>query len=381
MPVKTNTAINGSDYFRITRTIGHKIDEHGDRVPVKKQFYGSSKKDAEIQYDIWKEKRKEKEKRRDDILTPFGDLAKIYTDNVLKTADKYAAGTKARYIGSYKNYVAGDDICSIPLCDLTALDIQKFYNRLDCTKQTIKQVHKYMAALFKWMSLNNYCPYLLAGVEMPEKKEPHKHNGIEIWTDDELQNIIDYLGDYRLRLFIILCNFTGLRISEQFGLKYSDFDGQTLHINRQYNLGEIKAPKDHSYRDLPVHPILQQELDLHRSWHEDEMNKYGYSTDYVFTSQTGRLLEAGNVRRSLIRYYNRIVDDNGEQIVPYRKFHAYRATFCTRLCRAGVPIQTASKLMGHKSVEVTLKYYTDVDMVDKKDAVSKLPPLILPSKI
>ena len=43
MAVKTNVNKNGNKYFRITRTIGHKEDG----TPVKKEFYGNSKSDAE----------------------------------------------------------------------------------------------------------------------------------------------------------------------------------------------------------------------------------------------------------------------------------------------------------------------------------------------
>ena len=43
MAVKTNVNKNGNKYFRITRTIGHKEDG----TPIKKEFYGNSKSDAE----------------------------------------------------------------------------------------------------------------------------------------------------------------------------------------------------------------------------------------------------------------------------------------------------------------------------------------------
>ena len=54
MATKKNTEINGQEYFRITRTIGHKMVD-GKKVPVKKQFYGSSKGDAEKKYKAFLE--------------------------------------------------------------------------------------------------------------------------------------------------------------------------------------------------------------------------------------------------------------------------------------------------------------------------------------
>ena len=96
------------------------------------------------------------------------------------------------------------------------------------------------------------------------------------------------------------------------------------------------------------------------------MKRRGYKTEYVFTSENGNLLEYGNVRRSLMRFYKR-------NEIPEKKPHAYRATFCTELCRAGVPLEVASKLMGHKSVEVTAKHYALVKKDVQIEAINKLP--------
>lgn len=38
-----------------------------------------------------------------------------------------------------------------------------------------------------------------------------------------------------------------------------------------------------------------------------------------------------------------------------------RHTYCTDLAKSGVPLVTASKLMGHSNVELTAKIYTHVD--------------------
>ena len=96
------------------------------------------------------------------------------------------------------------------------------------------------------------------------------------------------------------------------------------------------------------------------------MKRNKYKTDFVFTTSTGRPYEDANIHRALDRYYGHIG-------VPHKKLHAYRSTFCTNLCRNGVPIQIASKLLGHKSIEVTSKYYTAVSDDEKKNALSALP--------
>ena len=43
MAKRTNFESNGKEYFRVTKTIGHKVDG----TPIRKQFYGTGKKEAE----------------------------------------------------------------------------------------------------------------------------------------------------------------------------------------------------------------------------------------------------------------------------------------------------------------------------------------------
>ena len=116
---------------------------------------------------------------------------------------------------------------------------------------------------------------------------------------------------------------------------------------------------------MPIHDVVASEFAEHKKKHLREMDKKNYHSDFVFTSDRGNHPDTADLRRALVRYYKRIG-------VPFKKFHAYRATFCTNLCKAGVPIQIASKLLGHKSVEVTSKYYTSVSDNEKKNAVQKL---------
>lgn len=56
--------------------------------------------------------------------------------------------------------------------------------------------------------------------------------------------------------------------------------------------------------------------------------------------------------------------------------HQLRHTYCTMLYIAGVDILTASKLMGHSSVDVTLKIYTHLDEKYKKINIDKFNTFI-----
>ena len=56
-------------------------------------------------------------------------------------------------------------------------------------------------------------------------------------------------------------------------------------------------------------------------------------------------------------YRNEIVNDLvAPDLVPY----CLRHTYCTDLCRAGVDMRIAQKLMGHSDVRITANIYTHV---------------------
>ena len=95
------------------------------------------------------------------------------------------------------------------------------------------------------------------------------------------------------------------------------------------------------------------------------MKRLGYKSDYLFTTTVGTAYDDATIRKR----FSKLFYENG---VPEHPFHTFRHTFCTNLCRAEVPIQVASKLMGHKSVEVTAKFYTLVDKDEQKAAINLL---------
>ncbi len=62
--------------------------------------------------------------------------------------------------------------------------------------------------------------------------------------------------------------------------------------------------------------------------------------------------------------------------VPQRGFHTYRHTFGTMLCNRGVPIQTASVLLGHADIKITARYYINVSLDEKAKAVNVLADIM-----
>ncbi len=373
MATKKNTAIKYGDkeynYFRITRTVGHEWKD-GKKIPIKKQFVGISKGNAEQKFREYQEEQLRKKYEKEHAATeaqlkPFGEYAEEYTYEVFMNST-YAKGTKRRYEQSYRVHIKGSWITSLPICEVDAKTIQDFYMWLPVSKQNLKSINKWMSAFYKWLTLNKVSGNVLSAVTMPEKYDNRKKDEIIVWEPNEIHTILTSSGRHRLRFMMFLMNYCGLRISECLGLKYSDIRSGFVHVDRQYYQGDIVPPKHDSYRKIPIHPELEKAMLIHKERFESEARRNKYKTEFVFTSDSGELLEYGNVRRSLNRYYDRIG-------VPGKSPHTYRATFCTELCRASVSLEVASKLMGHKSIEVTAKHYALVKQDVQIEAINKLP--------
>ena len=375
---KTNTKITSKtgkeySYARIKRTIGHEWKD-GKKVPITKQFTGTSKKDAEAKYKAFleeqaKAKYSEEQAKIDESKKTFGEYAERFTYDILPTLH-YAHGTKEQYERSYRVHVKGTWLADTILPQITTKAIQDFYNELNVSKQTLNAIHKWMSAFNKWMVANNYTTDILSPVTMPIKRDAKRNNDIVIWEQDEIRKIFACAEaeDYRLAFLLKLLYYSGLRISEALGLQYGDIRDGMIYVDRQYERGILCAPKHGSYRSIPIHSVIESELIKYSEWHSKEMKKNKYKTDYIFTTSTGKPLDYYNVRNSFNRFYKR-------NNIPLKKIHAYRSTFCTELCRAGVALEVASKLMGHKSVEVTAKHYALIRVDTKIDAISKLPSI------
>lgn len=127
MATKKNTAVKHGDktydYYRITRTIGHEWKD-GKRMPVKKQFVGTSKGNAEQRYKDFLEAQAnaalEDEKQAQEAkYKTFGEYAEEFTYDVLPHMN-YAAGTKQRYEQCYRIHVKESWITAMPLSEVKA---------------------------------------------------------------------------------------------------------------------------------------------------------------------------------------------------------------------------------------------------------------------
>ena len=136
----------------------------------------------------------------------------------------------------------------------------------------------------------------------------------------------------------VMSLFTGMRAGEIFNLKFGDIDLENGIIH-------IKNPKNGEDRTAYITKEVREILE----------NKKGKANEFVFRDRNGKRIK--QVSKAFERAVKKLglndgVEDRKDKVV----FHTLRHTFASWLVMKGVPLYTVSKLMGHKSIEMTERY-------------------------
>lgn len=208
-------------------------------------------------------------------------------------------------------------------------------------------------------------------IQYPNKQDRFR---IKVIAKSEQQKLVQavYLALSPRSVGIMLALYTGLRIGEVCGLKWSDidFENKMLHVNRTVQRvyrktldGKGKSqiivgpPKTRSSRrEVPISAILLPVL-----------KRIAPETSNVFfLSGTEKCVE--------VRTYRTFFDDFlKKNQVENINFHALRHTFATRCIEAGGDCKTVSELLGHSSVNMTLNLYVHPQIEQKRRCVELLP--------
>lgn len=157
------------------------------------------------------------------------------------------------------------------------------------------------------------------------------------FTKDEMVKILkacpDYGGDVqRVRAFILLLRYSGMRIGDTATLACDRLTGERLLLYMQKT-------------SEPVFVVLPKFV-------VDALDSMVPISDRYFfwTGEGDRDTVAGNWRRTLRKIFKDAGIKGGHP-------HRFRDTFAVDLLLAGIPLEQVSVLLGHGSIRVTEKHY------------------------
>ena len=340
-----------------------------------KQFLGHTRDEAIAKRDAYKNSN---QLSRDKSI---GELIEWWIESIYLKDSSIRDSTKTLHANSYYSIFGGCKLLNERIDAITGTDLQKVFSAASVGGTTQRHCRSFLRRFYKYALANG-----LASVDatqtliVPEAKHKRQSQQIEVFSEEELKRFVECTPEsHRLRLLIILAIRTGCRIGELLALSYSDLENGTITINKslkeiepirgkgEKTRVEIQQTKTaSSVRTLPLDDaFVQKAIAFHKNWHQKEMVRNGFRTDYVFTTETGSLYYISSVRTA----FSRLCDDIG---IEHGHFHTFRDTFGTRLAERGVPIEIICKLLGHDSISTTAKYYVNVSNNSMREAMEKI---------
>ena len=159
-----------------------------------------------------------------------------------------------------------------------------------------------------------------------------------------------WYADHLVPLVLLALN-TGMRRGELFNLRWRDVDLKGARL-----VVEGRTSKSDTTRHLPLNT---EALEVLKKW---KRGKTSSPSHHVFPGRDGgRLDNVNSAWRSVIKLAN----------IPDFRFHDLRHTFASNLVIAGVPLNTVRELLGHSTMEMTLRY-AHLSPDHKADAVALL---------
>ncbi|MGT0106566.1 site-specific integrase [Helicobacter pylori] len=227
------------------------------------------------------------------------------------------------------------------------------------TREKIAQYHEATLKLYRRNTIHNFNANLKSFLEFCEQegyteKNPYfsitlknakEAQAIDPFRLEEVKSLIENAPSLRLKAFLAVAFFTGLRTGEQLALFWSDinFENKKIHINKSLNLlGVITSPKNKpSIREVdllePVEKILKE---LKAS---EPANK-----KMIFLSVPKRTQEFQKMFKALLKALN----------LKDRKLYTTRHTFASLMLSQGEEAMWVSRTLGHKDLNTTYKTYS-----------------------
>ena len=303
-----------------------------------------------------------------------GSWLEVWMENYAKV--KLRPSTFKTSQGFLKNHIK-PQIGSVPLAELTSLDLQRFYkhlldggrvDRIEAKKKpkglapkTVRNIHQMIGSAYN-LAIEQHLVTKnpTQGCALPKVE----HKEMKTLTADQLSAFFQEARDSGVYELYYLDLATGLRRGELLGLKWTDvdLDRGVLKIQRAISRQDgkvVEAPlkTKNAYRTLPVSADAIDVLVQQR-------RKTGNS-EWVFPSPSGGPMSPDSVLHMLQRVLKRAG-------LPRIRFHDLRHSCASLLINNGCGLKEVQEWLGHSDISTTANIYGHLETQRKQAMAQKL---------
>ena len=232
--------------------------------------------------------------------------------------------TDCKNMDVLKRFFGGKDMQTI-----TALDVQRFKTERS-SEVAVSTTNRALALLKSMFNRGVEWRKLTENPCSTVKQFKENNQRLRYLEQEDMKKLLNNSQGY-LHAIVITALFTGMRKSEILGLKWKDCD-----FNR--GLIRLTRTKNNETRTLPMSDKVKSALIA--------VQKHPESA-YIFCKKNGKPF--GNVRKSFDKLLTACKIDGF-------RFHDLRHTYASQLVMNGVDLNTVRELLGHTSLQMTLRY-------------------------
>ncbi|MEL7656174.1 MAG: tyrosine-type recombinase/integrase [Bacillota bacterium] len=246
----------------------------------------------------------------------------------------------------------------INVTDLREIDIEKLKNSVSHLSMSRKKKLQFlMKAILKAAVKNGYCIENVAE-DMKFEKVPEQE--IEIFSQDEIEMVLEHADHHPFGYVIKLMLLTGLRRGELLALQWNDINYEAGIVSINKAIQKIQGiervnntTKTKKTRILPVTSELEVLL-----------KSIQIESDFIVSVNNQRM-SLGVFRYRYDTFFASLPE------VERKTSHKCRHSFASYLLKNGADIRTVQELLGHAQITQTQKY-THVDIEGLQKAVELL---------